>query len=68
MEREIYGSNYVRWLYDAKASLSNRSECHFMLKKLSKEHLGLTSYSRMGVNLAVQVSISDCNTTYIYRY
>ena len=35
--------------------MSSRSEGLFLLKKLSKEHLDLTSYSRMRVNLAVEV-------------
>ena len=42
-------------LYDAKTSLAHRSEGLYMLKKLSREHLQLTSYSRMRVNLAVEV-------------
>ena len=45
----------LRWLYDAKLSLSDRSKGLFMLKKLSKEHLDLTSFSRMRVDLAVEV-------------
>ena len=42
-------------LYDAKLSLSDRSKGLFMLKKLSKEHLDLASFSRMRVDLAVEV-------------
>ena len=47
----------LRWLYDAKLSLSDRSKGLFMLKKLSKEHLDLTSFSRMRVDLAVEVRL-----------
>lgn len=47
-------------MYDAKVSLSSRSEGLFLLKKLSKEHLDLTSYSRMRVNLAVEVYRLNC--------
>ena len=35
--------------------MSSRSEGLFLLKKLSKEHFDLTSYSRMRVDLAVEV-------------
>ena len=47
----------LRKLYEAKISLSSCSEGLFLLKMLSKEHLDLTSYSRMRVDLAVEVSI-----------
>lgn len=43
-------------LYDAKKSLLRRSEGLYILKKLSKEHLNLTSFSRMRVDLAAEVS------------
>lgn len=46
----------LRGLYDAKLSLLKRSKGLFLLKKLSKEHLDLTSYSRMRVDLAAEVS------------
>ena len=46
---------HLRTLYDAKMSLVERSEGLFLLKKLSKEHLDLTSFSRMRVNLAAEV-------------
>ena len=39
--------------------MSGRSEGLFLLKKLSKEHLHLTSYSRMRVNLAVEVGVQQ---------
>ena len=35
--------------------LLKRSDGLFMLKKLSREHLQLTSYSRMRVDLAAEV-------------
>lgn len=43
-------------LYEAKMEMSTRSKGLYMLKKLSREHLHLTSYSRMRVDLAVEVS------------
>ncbi len=46
-------------LYNSKVSLSGRSEGLFLLKKLSKEHLDLTSYSRMRVDLAVEVGVQQ---------
>ena len=46
---------HLRTLYDAKMSLAERSEGLFLLKKLSKEHLDLTSFSRMRVNFAAVV-------------
>lgn len=48
---------HLRSLYRAKMSLSERSEGLYLLKKLSKEHLDLTSYSRMRVDLAAEVSL-----------
>ena len=42
-------------LYDAKMSMSTRSSGLFLLKKLTKEHLHLTSYGKMKMNLAAQV-------------
>jgi hypothetical protein len=49
-------------LYDSKVSLASRSDGLFMLKKLSKEHLDLTSYSRMRVHLAVEVCYTLLNS------
>ena len=45
----------LRKLFESKTAMASRSEGLYMLKKLSKEHLDLTSYSRMRVNLAVEV-------------
>ena len=43
-------------LYDAKNALGGKSQGLYLLKKLSMEHVHLTSYSRMRVNLAAQVN------------
>ena len=50
------GSIYVH--YQAKMSMAQRSNGLYLLKKLSKEHTDLTSYFRMQVDLAAEVSIS----------
>ena len=57
---QINGKNilwqHLRSLLDTKIDLSARSEGLYLLKKLSKEHLDLlTSFSRMRVELAVEV-------------
>ena len=53
---QIRGKNiswqHLRTLYQAK-----RSNGLYLLKKLSKEHIDLSSYSRMRVDLAAEVSI-----------
>ena len=58
---QIRGKN-ISWqhlctLYQAKVSMMQRSNGLYLLKKLSKEHIDLTSYSRMRVDLAAEVSI-----------
>ena len=40
-----------------KLALSEKLQGRYLLKKLSREHVYLKSYSRMQVDLAVQVSI-----------
>ncbi len=40
-----------------KLALSEKLQGRYLLKKLSREHVYLKSYSRMRVDLAVQVSI-----------
>lgn len=47
--------HHLRSLLDSKIDLSARSDGLYLLKKLSKEHLDLTSFSRMRVDLAVEV-------------
>ena len=54
INRKDISWQHLRTLYDAKMSLAERSEGLFLLKKLSKEHLDLTSFSRMRVNLATE--------------
>ena len=49
---------HLRDLYEAKCAVAKRSQGLFLLKKLSREHLELTSYSRMRVDLAAEVSFS----------
>lgn len=54
---------HLRTLYQAKISMAQRSNGLYLLKKLSKEHIDLTSYSRMRVDLlhkcAFSISFSD---------
>ena len=50
----------IRWhhlvdLYKAKMDMGTRSEGLYLLKKLKLDHIQLTSYSKMKVNLAAQV-------------
>ena len=52
-------------LYDAKISLAEKSQGLYLLKKLSKEHIHLTSYSRMRVDLAAEVCSNLCKLWYI---
>ena len=47
---------HLKSLYDAKLSLPERSEGLYLMRKLSKEHINLTSYSMMRVDLAAEVS------------
>ena len=68
MPNRSMGRIYYLWrLYDSKVSMSTRSEGLFLLKKLSKEHLDLTSYSRMRVNLAVEVDRKYNHTCIVHR-
>ncbi len=48
---------HLKLLYDAKMSLAERSQGLYLLKKLSKDHVHLTSYSRMRVSLAAEVNL-----------
>jgi len=49
---------HLRALYQAKLSQGDRSNGTYLLKKLTREHIELNSYSRMRVNLAAEVSIN----------
>ena len=46
---------HIEKLYEFKTSMAKDSHGLFLLKHLSIEHIRLTSYSRMRVDLAVQV-------------
>ena len=53
---------HIKWqhlqkLYDAKTAMSSRSSGLYLLQKLKQEHVNLTSFSRMRVDLAAQVSL-----------
>ena len=47
---------HLEELYQAKVALSNRSGGLYLLQKLKLEHIQLSSFSRMRVDLAAQVS------------
>lgn len=49
---------YLHYLYKAKLNLAEKSGGLYLLKKLSKEHLYLNSFSRMRVDLAAEVSMT----------
>ena len=46
---------HLEHLCEVRTSLRQRSGGLYLLKKLSMEHIKLTSYSRMRVNLAAEV-------------
>jgi hypothetical protein len=46
---------HLKTLYEAKMSMAANSKGLYLFKKLTLEHVKLTSYSRMRVNLAAQV-------------
>ena len=46
-------------LFDKLSSMSSRSSGLILAQKLKREHLQLTSYSRMRVDLATQVSLNS---------
>ena len=47
---------HLEELYHAKTALSSRPGGLYLLKKIKLEHLKLTSFSRMRVDLAAQVN------------
>ena len=49
---------HVKNLYDKTSGMAVQSKGLSLLPKLKLEHIQLTSYSRMRVDLAAQVSIS----------
>lgn len=58
---------HLRELYEAKYGTSSRSQGLFLLKKLSKEHIDLTSYSRMRVDLASEVYTTNTMQMTMYN-
>ena len=48
---------HLKTLYETKVSVAKNLKGLYLLKKLSLEHIQLTSYSRMKVNLTAQVGI-----------
>ena len=51
---------WISWVHLQLVNKSRQSSGLSLLKKITKEHLQLDSYSRMQVNLAVQVGITYC--------
>ena len=47
---------HLQQLYDAKLAMSSRSSGLYLIQKLKQEHVNLTSFSRMRVDLAAEVS------------
>ena len=47
---------HLQQLYDAKLAMSSRSSGLYLIQKLKQEHVNLTSFSRMHVDLAAEVS------------
>ena len=51
---------HLELLYDTKLAMSARSSGLYLIQRLKQEHINLTSFSQMRVDLAVQVRTCMC--------